>query len=71
MALAKTDKPGWRMWAICHIGLGLFDGIGPINGLVFVNRRLALACKQSQFPDNDNYQVRRVQVLPDPEKRRK
>lgn len=56
-------KKTFREWLI------VCNGIGPIRGTNSRTRTGALLMKRQQWPDNDQYQVTRVKITLDPEKR--
>jgi hypothetical protein len=53
------------MWVIACCG------IGPISTHLYSTYRNAVLAKRTHYPDNDLYQVLRVSVVPDPDRRRK
>jgi hypothetical protein len=58
-------KQSYREWVI------FIEGVGPLSGTNSSLRGGVLLMKQRRWPDNDLYQVRRVRITLDPEKRRR
>lgn len=57
-------KQTWREWVI------FVEGVGPISGTNSSMRGGVTLMKRQKWPDNDLYQVRRVRLTLDPERRR-
>jgi hypothetical protein len=57
-------KQTWREWVI------VCEGVGPISGTNSSMRGVVALMKRQKWPDNDLYQVRRVRLTLDPERRR-
>lgn len=62
MSMAKR-KSSWREWMI------FCEGVGPVMGTNSSMRGGVALLKRRRWPDNDLYQVRRVRITLDPEKR--
>jgi hypothetical protein len=61
--MAKRNR-SFREWVI------YIDGVGPLSGTNSSMRGTVVLMKQQRWPGNDCYQVRRVRITLDPEKRR-
>jgi hypothetical protein len=62
--MAKKNR-SFREWVI------YIDGVGTLTGTNSSMRSTVALMKQQRWPDNDCYQVRRVRITLDPEKRTK